>query len=103
MKKLHNQRPAWLDNAHKVLDAEVAAAYGWDDYSPEMADEEILGRLLALDLERAGGEVTPNERGPRLRAPPVVSDEDGAQGGEPGGLHPGDGAEAIGARTAAQW
>ena len=31
----------------------MAAAYGWEDYSPEMADEEILSRLLALNLERA--------------------------------------------------
>ncbi|MEA3644050.1 MAG: hypothetical protein VBE63_29625, partial [Lamprobacter sp.] len=28
---LYNARPAWLDNAHKTLDAAVAAAYGWDD------------------------------------------------------------------------
>ena len=26
---LYNARPAWLDNAHKALDAAVAAAYGW--------------------------------------------------------------------------
>ena len=26
--KLYNQRPAWLDAAHKALDATVAAAYG---------------------------------------------------------------------------
>jgi hypothetical protein len=32
----------------------VAAAYGWEEYTPEMADEEILARLLALNLERAG-------------------------------------------------
>ena len=50
---LYNQRPTWLDNAHKALDAAVAAAYGWDDYSPEMPDEVILSRLLALNLERA--------------------------------------------------
>ena len=50
---LYNQRPKWLDNAHKALDAAVAAAYGWDDYSPEMPDEEILGRVLALNLERS--------------------------------------------------
>lgn len=50
---LYNARPAWLDNAHKELDAAVAAAYGWTDYTPEMADEEILKRLLALNLERA--------------------------------------------------
>ena len=50
---LYNARPTWLDNAHKVLDAAVAAAYGWADYGPEMADEEILRRLLALNLERS--------------------------------------------------
>ncbi len=50
---LYNTRPAWLDNAHKTLDAAVAAAYGWNDYTPEMPDEEILRRLLALNLERA--------------------------------------------------
>ena len=50
---LYNQRPTWLDNAHKALDAAVAAAYGWEDYSPEMPDEVILSRLLALNLARA--------------------------------------------------
>lgn len=49
---LYNARPAWLDLAHRDLDRAVAAAYGWDDYAPEMADEEILRRLLALNLER---------------------------------------------------
>jgi hypothetical protein len=34
-------------------DAAVAKAYGWADYTPEMPDEEILRRLLALNLERA--------------------------------------------------
>ena len=46
---LYNQRPAWLDHAHRALDATVAAAYGWDNYSPEMPDAEILSRLLALN------------------------------------------------------
>ena len=50
---LYNQRPAWLDLAHKELDNAVAAAYGWTDYTPETPDEEILRRLLALNLERA--------------------------------------------------
>ena len=50
---LYNARPAWLDNAHRALDAAVAAAYGWPDYTPAMPDEEILRRLLALNLERA--------------------------------------------------
>ncbi|MCK9987542.1 MAG: hypothetical protein AzoDbin1_04014 [Azoarcus sp.] len=50
---LYNQRPAWLDSAHKALDEAVAAAYGWTDYVPSMSDEEILRRLLALNLNRA--------------------------------------------------
>ena len=50
---LYNQRPAWLAQAHATLDAAVAAAYGWADYTPAMVDEEILRRLLALNLERA--------------------------------------------------
>ncbi len=50
---LYNARPAWLDLAHKALDQAVAAAYGWSDYTPEMPDEEILRRLLALNLERS--------------------------------------------------
>ena len=55
--KLYNQRPAWLDAAHKTLDLAVAAAYGWVDYTAAMPDEEILQRLLALNLARsqAGG------------------------------------------------
>ncbi len=52
---LYNARPAWLDLAHKALDQAVAAAYGWPDYTPETPDEEILRRLLALNLERAAG------------------------------------------------
>lgn len=51
--KLYNARPAWLDAAHKTLDAAVAAAYGWADYSADMADDELLKRLLALNLARA--------------------------------------------------
>ena len=50
---LYNQRPTWLDNAHQALDVAVATAYGWEDYNPAMPDEEILGRLLALNLERS--------------------------------------------------
>ncbi|MDP3537436.1 MAG: N-6 DNA methylase [Azonexus sp.] len=50
---LYNVRPSWLDLAHKELDKAVAAAYNWPDYTPEMPDDEILRRLLALNLERA--------------------------------------------------
>ena len=51
--QLYNQRPAWLASAHQQLDAAVAAAYGWHDYTPDMADDEILRRLLALNLARS--------------------------------------------------
>ncbi len=50
---LYNQRPAWLAQAHATLDAAVAAAYGWADYSAAMKDEELLRRLLAMNLARA--------------------------------------------------
>ena len=39
--------------AHERLDQAVAAAYGWEDYTPDMPDEEILKRLLALNQVRA--------------------------------------------------
>ncbi|MHA1538342.1 MAG: type IIL restriction-modification enzyme MmeI [Alphaproteobacteria bacterium] len=50
---LYNERPAWLDNAHRHLDEAVAAAYGWE---ADISDDEILERLLALNLERAAAE-----------------------------------------------
>jgi hypothetical protein len=43
----------WLQSAHEQLDQAVAAAYGWEDYTPALPDEEILKRLLALNLARA--------------------------------------------------
>ena len=53
---LYNARPQWLRNAHAALDRAVWEAYGWpDDETPaEVAEEVILSRLLALNLERAG-------------------------------------------------
>jgi hypothetical protein len=51
---LYNARSAWLDHAHKALDAAVAVPYGWDDYGPTMPDEALLRRLLALNLDGAG-------------------------------------------------
>jgi hypothetical protein len=47
---LYNERPAWLDNAHHALDEAVAAAYGW---KPDIADENVLSRLLALNQWRS--------------------------------------------------
>lgn len=49
---LYNQRPAWLEEAHQALDVLVAEAYGWAGYTPDWSEEEILRRLLALNLER---------------------------------------------------
>jgi type II restriction/modification system DNA methylase subunit YeeA len=49
---LYNAMPTWLKLAHETLDKAVFAAYGWP---PDLSDEEILARLLALNLERAGG------------------------------------------------
>jgi hypothetical protein len=49
---LYNARPAWLHIAHRDLDAAVACAYGWDDYTEDMEDATILGRLLALNQLR---------------------------------------------------
>jgi hypothetical protein len=48
---LYNERPAWLDNVHRDLDAAVAAAYAWP---ADIGEEAALARLLALNLERAG-------------------------------------------------
>jgi type II restriction/modification system DNA methylase subunit YeeA len=47
---LYNQRPTWLDLAHRKLDEAVFDAYGQPH---DIGDEEILARLLALNLERA--------------------------------------------------
>jgi hypothetical protein len=52
---LYNQRPTWLAQLHAALDRAVWAAYEWDDPDPaEVPEDEILARLLALNLERAG-------------------------------------------------
>ena len=47
---LYNEYPTWLAHAHATLDAAVAAAYGWP---AELAEGEVLERLLALNLARA--------------------------------------------------
>ena len=52
---LYNLRPAWLAAAHAQLDAAVAAAYGWANYTADMPDDELLRRLLALNLQRSSG------------------------------------------------
>jgi type II restriction/modification system DNA methylase subunit YeeA len=67
---LYNERPAWLAHAHAKLDAAVAAAYGWP---ADLSDEEILERLLALNLERSAEEkraakTTSKKRSSRTKA-----------------------------------
>lgn len=47
---LYNERPAWLDLAHRRLDSAVFAAYGWD---ASMSDDALLAALLELNLVRA--------------------------------------------------
>ena len=47
---LYNARPAWLDLAHQKLDAAVFAAYGWP---ASLTDDELLAKLLELNLSRA--------------------------------------------------
>ena len=48
---LYNDRPVWLQYAHRELDEAVAAAYGWEWPLP---DDEILVRLLSINHERSG-------------------------------------------------
>ena len=49
MTNLCNERPTWLANAHDAVDDAVLGAYGWP---ADLADSEILARLLELNLER---------------------------------------------------
>ena len=49
---LYNESPHWLIKAHQVLDHAVATAYGWEN---NLSDDEILERLLALNLQRDAG------------------------------------------------
>jgi type II restriction/modification system DNA methylase subunit YeeA len=55
---LYNQRPTWLQLAHEKLDRAVLDAYGWPH---DIGDEEILARLLALNLERASAKDRGND------------------------------------------
>jgi hypothetical protein len=48
---LYNQRPQWLGDTHRDLDAAVAAAYGWP---ADISEEDALAKLLELNISRAG-------------------------------------------------
>ncbi len=52
---LYNARPTWLAQAHERLDHAVLAAYDWP---ADIDRDDLLGRLLALNLARAAGEVS---------------------------------------------
>lgn len=54
MPTLYNARPQWLADAHRDLDAAVAAAYGWP---ADISEDEALAKLLELNLARAGAAV----------------------------------------------
>jgi type II restriction/modification system DNA methylase subunit YeeA len=47
---LYNQRPQWLQDAHRTLDEAVLNAYGWP---ADISNDELLQRLLALNHARA--------------------------------------------------
>lgn len=77
---LYNDRPTWLEDAHRELDDAVARAYGWTDYTPSMPEEPIVARLLKLNAARAPDLFTSTEshlaavkikatRKPALKAP----------------------------------
>jgi hypothetical protein len=54
--RLYNERPTWLDLAHRALDAAVFAAYGW---KPDLTDDDLLAALLALNQARAAVPAAP--------------------------------------------
>ena len=47
--ELYNEPPEWLLGIHRRLDEAVFAAYRWP---PEILEDELLERLLALNRER---------------------------------------------------
>ena len=56
---LYNQRPTWLDLAHKTLDNAVLDAYNWPH---DLTDDKILERLLVLNQERATNSQEENDK-----------------------------------------
>jgi hypothetical protein len=68
---LYNAKPAWLTLAHQQLDLAVSVAYGWADYSAALPDDEILKRLLALNLARSMADSDPRAAAAQLQQPKV--------------------------------
>ncbi|MEK7781403.1 MAG: DNA methyltransferase [Verrucomicrobiota bacterium] len=69
---LYNERPAWLDLSHKKLDAAVAAAYG---FPADLTDEQILEKLLALNLERAAEEEAQAAKASKTKKPKITREK----------------------------
>ena len=85
---LYNERPAWLAQAHAVLDAAVAAAYGWTDASPSLAEDAApwpAARAQPRTSRGAGGEAVAAGGEPRYRYR-----QRGAAGLRPGDGEPAD-------------
>jgi hypothetical protein len=57
---LYNARPTWLAQVHERLDSAVLAAYGWP---ADIDRDELLARLLALNLARAENQVAATSNG----------------------------------------
>ena len=53
---LYNARPQWLTDAHRDLDAAVAAAYGWP---ADISEDDALAKLLELNLARVAAGTAP--------------------------------------------
>lgn len=52
---LYNERPTWLANAHRTLDDAVFVAYGWP---PSLTDDELLAKLLELNLAMSSADAS---------------------------------------------
>ena len=70
---LYNERPAWLAHAHAKLDAAVAVAYG---FAVDLTDEQILEKLLALNIERANEETKAAKQTNRKKISSVKSKQE---------------------------
>ena len=57
--RLYNERPTWLDLAHKKLDATVFAAYGW---TADISEDQILERLLTLNTQLVSHSISPDAK-----------------------------------------
>jgi hypothetical protein len=56
MTSLYNEPPEWLLEAHRAIDAAVAAAYGWPT---DITTDEALDKLLQLNLARGAQAKSP--------------------------------------------